>query len=350
MQTLSRLLSSVYFGVLTKTQSWRYRGLARNATLRGRRYQPGDERGIVRLFRLTFRQRKSLSRWRWEFLENPYGKANIVLLESEKAGIVGHYGGIVLRFNFQGDVIPASQLVDVMIHPAFRGRATLERLVRAYIETSRDDGIKLLYGFNEVAVARSNRRYFGAELALVSEWVHEISRSQALYEPADDDPEVSPAARFDAQADALWERVKGSYPCAAVRDSRYLNWRYSARSDRDYVRWQATDPSSGRIVGVAVLGGSPSDGLILELLSDPDDTKAMTALLRASIAHFSRAGKLCVRAWLPARGMLRNCAHDVGFRTIESGFRLNLLRLDDSLDAAALREDFYYTLGDYDVY
>jgi hypothetical protein len=354
MQTLSRLLSFFYFDVLipaiTKLQCWRYRAFARNATLCARNYQPGDERGIIRLFQMTFRKRKSVSRWRWQFLENPYGKANIVLLETDKAGIVGHMGGILVRFNFQGDIIPASQIVDVMIHPAFRGRATFDRLGRAYIQNSRDNGIKLLYGFNEDVVARSYRRFFGAELALVSEWVHEIPRSQALCEPADNDPKVSPAARFDAQADALWGRIKGGYPCATVRDSRYLNWRYSPRSDRDYAFWQVADPSSGRIVAMVVLGASESDGLILELLSDPDDAKAIAALLRASIAHFLRVGKPRVRAWLSARGKLRECAQAAGFRAIDSGFHLNLLRLDESLDAAALKKNFYYTLGDYDVY
>jgi len=354
MQTLSRLLSFFYFNVLipatSKAQYWRYRAFARNATLYARSYQPGDEREIIRLFHMTFRKRKSLSRWRWEFLENPYGKAHIVLLESDKAGILGHYGGIPIRFNFQGEVIPVCQIADVMIHPAFRGRATLERLVRAYIRNSRDDGVKLLYGFNGDVVARSNRRFFGAEVAPVSEWVREIPRSQVLREPADDGPEVSPAARFDTQTDALWERIKGSYPFAAVRDNYYLNWRYSHRLDRDYALYQAADPSSGQLVAIAVLGVSESDGLILELLSDLNDGEAIATLLQASIAHFSRAGKLRVRAWLSARGKLRTCAQAAGFRPLDSGLYLNLLSLDDSLSAAALKEDFYYTLGDYDMY
>jgi GNAT acetyltransferase-like protein len=353
-QALSRLLSLLHLDVLVlavrKTRRWRYRALARNATLRERSYQPGDERGIIRLFHVTFGKRKSLSRWRWEFLESPYGKANVVLLESDKVGIVGHYGGILNRFQCQGGIIPVAQSADVMIHPAFRGRASLERLVRAYIRNSRDDGVKLLYGFNGDVVARSNRRFFGAELVPVSEWAREIPRSEALHEPADGDPEVSPAARFDAETDALWERIKGSYPCAAVRDSHYLNWRYSHRSERDYALCQAADPSSGRMLALGVLGVSESDGLILELLSDPNDAEAIAAVLRASIAHLSRAGKLRVRAWLSARGKLRACAQAAGFRPVDSGLYLNLLSLDDSLDTATLKGDFYYTLGDYDVY
>jgi GNAT superfamily N-acetyltransferase len=354
MQRLSRLLTFFYFDVLigglTRMQCWRYRAFARKAVPCARSYQAGDERRIIRLFHIAFRKQKSLSRWRWEFLENPYETANIVLLESDKAGIVGHYGGILVRFNFRGNVIPVCQIVDVMIHPAFRGRAVWDRLFRAYIQRSRNNGIKFLYGFNERVVARSNRRFFGAELAVVSEWVREIPHSLALRVPANDSPEVFPVARFDIHADALWERIKQSFPCATVRDSRYLNWRYSPRSDRKYVLWQAADPSSGRILAMVVLGESESDGLIFELLSEPDDAQSIAALFRASIGHFSRAGKSRVRVWLSAHGTLRQCAQAEGFRPVDSGFYLNLLSLDASLDAATVKESFYYTLGDYDVY
>jgi hypothetical protein len=353
-QPLSRLLTFFYFEVFVrvteKTRSWRYRAVARNAPLCARSYRPGDERAIIRLFYLTFRKAKSLGRWRWEFLDNPYGKANVVVLESDRMGIVGHYGGIVVRFNVDGEVIPVAQIADVMIHPVFRGRVALNLLGRAYIKNSRDNGIRLLYGFNEDVVARSNRRFFGAEVALVSEWVREIPRAQAVVHPGADDPEASAATGFGAEADAVWERIKRSYRCATVRDGEYLNWRYSRRSERTYAVVHATDPSSRRIVALAVLGARKSDGLILELLSDPNDEPAIAALLRASIRHFARAGKRRVRTWLSAHGRLRACARAAGFTPVDCGLYLNLLRLDDSLDVAALREDFYYTLGDYDVH
>jgi hypothetical protein len=350
MQTLSRLLSLFYFDVLigglTKTQCWRYSAFARNAALCARSYQAGEERRIIRLFLIVFRKHKSLSRWRWEFLENPYAKTNIAVLESNKVGIVGHYGGILVRFNYHGNVIPVSQAVDVMIHPAFRGRAVLENLFRAYIQVSRGNGIKLVYGFTERAFARSNRRFFGFEFASVSEWVREIPHSPASHEPA----HYPAAAQFDVHADALWERIKRSYPCATVRDSQYLNWRYSPRSDRKYALWQMADPTSGRIAAMVVLGESKSDGLILELLAEADDAKSIVALLRASIGQFSRAGKSRVRVWLSAHGKLRQCAQAEGFRPVDSGLYLNLLSFDTSLDAATIKESFYYSLGDYDVY
>ena len=324
--------------------------LARSATLRTRRYQPGDERQILRLFRLAFRQRKSLGRWRWEFLDTPCVKASITVLVDDKARIVGHYGAIPVRFNCQETVIAASQIVDFMIHPGYRGRAAVERLVHAHIQHSRDDRIGFLYGFNDIVVARSHRRFFGADLVPVGEWVHDIPQAHDGLTSAQDDPAVSPGARLDDQIDALWERVRAGYPYAVVRDSRYLKWRYSRRSDRRYLFSLARNPSSGEIAGLAVLGGTRADGLILELLTDPDDARSMTALLRASVAHFSRARKRRVRAWLPACGLLRQCAQATGFRATEPRLHLNLFRLDDSLNAAALARGFYYSLGDYDVY
>jgi hypothetical protein len=57
-----------------------------------------------------------------------------------------------------------------------------------------------------------------------------------------------------------------------------------------------------------------------------------------------------VRVWLSAHGRLRQCAQAEGFMPVDSGFHLNLILLDASLDPATIKESFYYTLGDYDVY
>src|SRR5262245_19761447 len=142
----SGLANFLYFwlllGVKTRVQRWRYRGVGRKS-LSARIYRPGDERQIRALFHLTFRKHKSLTRWRWEFLENPFGKVNVVVLESERAGIVGHYGGIMVRCYVHGAIVSVSQLADVMIHSAFRGKGW-SQLVHAYIQVSRGQGLKFL--------------------------------------------------------------------------------------------------------------------------------------------------------------------------------------------------------------
>jgi hypothetical protein len=353
VDAVARLRAYVYFHVLIaarqKAEIWRYRSGRRDVPLRARRYEPGDVRQILRLFRLVFREDKSAIRWRWEFLENPFGKTNVAVLEGVRSSVVGHYGGILVRFRRLGDVIAAAQSVDVMIHPAFRGRMALERLVGAYIETSRRNGVKLLYGFNRGKVARSNRRFFGAGLVDVSEWCREVPQREVVSTAAEAEPEAITGEAFDGRVDALWARIADHYPYAAIRDSAYFNWRYSARSDRQYTRWQKTDPASGRLVVLAVFGASGAESLILELLSDPGDRDAIAAAFRASIAHGVRTGRRRVRVWLPPHGRLRECAQEAGFKPVDSGFQLNVLPLDDACDADALQEQFYYTLGDYDV-
>src|SRR5262245_21856335 len=55
-----------------------------------RSYQPGDEAGIIKLYRQVFDREISEEFWPWCYLRSPDGPAVIVVLEDDE-GIVGHY-------------------------------------------------------------------------------------------------------------------------------------------------------------------------------------------------------------------------------------------------------------------
>lgn len=351
---LSRLLSFLYFDVCVlikrRAQCWRYRGLARHGRYGARAYRPGDERGIIRLFNVVFREGKSLSRWKWEFLQNPCDKVLAAVLENEKAGVVGHYGGLPGRLQYREATMLASQMVDVMIHPAFRSKEPFDRLFRECAAASIENGVRILYGFTSALVARLHRRLIGVVTLPVSQWVCDLRSPQVSQEPAQDDPAVSQVDRFGPDADRLWEEIREFFPCAMIRDSRHLNWRYSPQSDRTYTLWRATDLASGKTVGLAVLAAAGSTGLILELLASPQDQRTMKALLRSAVAHFGRAGQTRALAWFSPLGELHECARAAGFKETVPTVALSFVFLDESLDKAFVRENFYYSLGDYDVY
>jgi hypothetical protein len=347
---LSRAARAVYFACVVpvrgRLQGWR--GRSREGGLAAARpYRAGDEQGILRLFHLTFRQDKSPGRWRWEFIDNPCGITNVSVLEHAGAGIVGHYAGIVVPFHIEGDVVRAAQGADLMIHPRFRTHEAFARLVREYLRLSRAQGILLHYGFNERAVARSHRRLFGATLVPVSEWACPI-RGDARDVPPSGARRIVQTDAFDARADLLWERVKTHYPCAVVRDRRYLAWRYDRRSDREYTLWELRESRTDALAALAVLGAHESDGLLLELLADPTDHDAVTALLRWAVIHAAASGKRRVLAWLSG-DQLQACARTVGFQPLAPRFYLDLLNPDRSMSLETLRA-FHYTLGDYDVH
>ena len=114
--------------------------------------------------------------------------------------------------------------------------------------------------------------------------------------------------------------INASYPCAIVRDRRYLDWAVLA-SVGSRLHLLA---GGGLLVGPDRRHGRPgsrqSDGLNLRAPADPGDAKAIAALLRAATAHLRGSVSATSRAWLSAHGKLRECAQATGFRPVD--FRL----------------------------
>ena len=182
-------------------------------------------------------------------------------------------------------------------------------------------GIKLVYGFNEGAGARSYRRFFAADLAPVSEWVLEIPGSQAHREPADDDPRVSPVAGV---------RHRGR--CALGPNQGPLPLRHRAGSPVPRLAVLASvGPRLHLLAGGGPLGPDRRHGRPRSRTIRRPDPRAAVGPGRCEshqrpccgppTAHFARAGKRRVRAWLSAHGKLRECAQAAGFRAA----RLRLL-------------------------
>jgi len=336
--------------MVRKLQNWRYGGPARPGSLSARAYRPGDERGILWLFHLVFREGKSLSRWRWEFLQNPYGKIITAVLEDDSAGIVGHFGGFLSRLQYRNETIPVTQGVDIMVHPAFQNRNLFGRLFREFVKTHAESGSRFIYGFTSEFVIGLFGRYFCVESRPVSQWVCDLRSPRFAHEAVRSDLTVSSISRFGPEADRLWEEIKKDFPCAIVRDSRYLNWRYGPQSDRKYTLWQAMEPASGKTLGLVVLSAAGPVGLILELLAAPQDQRVLEALLRWAVSYFRRAAKTHVLAWFPEQTELHQAANASGFRETAPPLTRTLIFPDDTLDKVFLSENFFYSLGDYDVY
>ncbi len=58
------------------------------------------------------------------------------------------------------------------------------------------------------------------------------------------DAKVERIDSFDQRFDQLWFRANGKYPVIAVRDRRYLNWRFSSGPDSHYIILAASRDSS----------------------------------------------------------------------------------------------------------
>jgi GNAT superfamily N-acetyltransferase len=102
--------------------------------------------------------------------------------------------------------------------------------------------------------------------------------------------QVKRLERFDERFDDFNEKILHRIGICAWKNSRYLNWKYVDRPYSDDVVMAAE--RNGRIAGYVVLAILPdrniSVGQIKDIMADPDDRKAVSALCIAAVAHFRK--------------------------------------------------------------
>lgn len=332
-----------------------------------KRYRPGDEEGIAHLFTTVFGKKMTLDFWRWKFLSDPDGIVNITVAADENGCIIGHYGGVVTRFHYQGEMLKAVQGVDIMVEPTYRTTPIFTLMYRAYLSEIGRNGLAFYYGFpsRHTVEVFAGREYYGFSVP-IHEWVYQVGRLEELsyrfgfWRRLNSKPPLSLrlVKRFGDEVDQLWEELKSDYPCAGIRDSRYLNWRYVDQPACQYDIVYAENRSLKELVGFAVFktgetNVNSEDGLILEVLASRKDGCILRSLLEFAIRYFALRGKKRIVAWFPESAMVAEQAKITGFHQ-NAKPRPSVVAVfyfDPSIVSPAfLKEHFYYTMGDSDRY
>lgn len=107
--------------------------------------------------------------------------------------------------------------------------------------------------------------------------------------------------RFDARAEALWERFAAQFDVAVVRDAEYLNWRYCDRGAGATLVLAAIegDQADGRLLGYAVFKRADDRANMLDLVMEPGSVAVARALLSAGAARMRAAGAQALMGWFP---------------------------------------------------
>jgi hypothetical protein len=212
------------------------------------------------LGRKPYEQRLAL--WKWRYDANPArtGSFPPFLVVEEKGGIVGAHGLIPLRIKAGNRELCASVSCDLAVDPAARSAgmklklaALSKDLSPLHLSTSANEPacrITVALGGREVSCCRRkwimplkasglmNRKWAkkggatgmiaGAGVAILKpvDWMMAIPRLlKSPKEVAGRD--IVDVTAFDARFDRFWEDLSKEHAILAVRDSSYLNWRYS---------------------------------------------------------------------------------------------------------------------------
>jgi hypothetical protein len=290
-----------------------------------RDYRPGDERGIVDLWKQVFSEGGEIERadpayWNWQFRDNPAGLPKIRVAVAD-GSIVGHYAVIPVHMEFLGKPVLGTLSLDTMTHPDYRRQGMLTTLANELYADLGRSGFPITYGFPNdnsfdalidklqwtylcslpvyvkplrpgaiVDRVISNRVLAAAARPLAEVGAALVSRPITLMDSARS--KIRWLAGFDERVDDLWRAAYDRKKIALSRGAAFLNWRYFLNPKRGY-RAVAFE-EEGRLVSFAVVRCMEQFGLrggmITDWVGQTGRDDAMRAVLAASMEYFASEG------------------------------------------------------------
>ncbi len=346
-------------------------------------YIPGDEEGIVKLFRICFSETRDMSEWIWRYRSNPAGQPAIMVAEA--AGeIVGHLAYQPRRYWVDGSERIGGLDSDLMVLPDYRGGHHSVRLSTRLVYGLRAEASEGPYDFvyaaaNDRSLGMARNPVFGLTK------VKEIPQLVKLLDPScllrgvagrvlrrvgrglsvprwrrRPCPGVSELAHLDDRLERLWVSARSDYRVIGVRDLEYMRWRYGgptcgidrgAQEDR-YRLYVKEGPSGidGYAVVRSVREGGSHVAYLVDLLTRRDDVSTVRLLGQAVIAHCRVSGAGVIRGWMPEEVPAHRVLCDLGFRprTVKWGWWVRPVKKVPHTDPLLDPKAWYFTLGDCD--
>jgi len=308
-----------------------------------RPYRDGDECGIVSLFNNVFGRHMTIEEWNWKYKGQGSSKVGSIVIENKDCGIVGHYGGILLRMVRDGLEIKGASNCDVMIHPKFRGFTRLKKMHNLCIDELVKASVFMIYGFptEETLMIPADKLKLYERIEPVQEAVKDTvfhnSPERFIYR-------LLPMGFDDSRIDRLWRDIKSEYRLSVIRDRAYLIWRYGLNPLFRYEIWGLQKRWSRKLLAAAVLKRDDSDKL---LIMDIICRKKILPGLLTKVENLAcSSGKKKLSLWAPSR--IRDTLKTKGFALFMTGTTLPRSTHPLTLKKDEIQEKFFYSAGDTD--
>ena len=321
-----------------------------------RAFRPGDETGILDLYRVVFKLAMTPEEWRWYYQGASAGRPSpsvIAVAEAEDGRIVGHYAVQPRPFCLSGRRCLSGLVMGSMVAPEFRNIATFIDLAKMAYSMSRERGIELVYAFpnDNVWLVRQRMLDWQALPSLVSL----VAPPGELRVPEIDAagiPELAPDHGFPG---AEWMEPCAAEGIRAVHTPDWLSWRLRERPGVEYPLF--VHRASGEVTGYIALkryraADGRVDGHVVAWRVKPgeEESSGVTLLARAKV-WFEGAGVDRVSMWLLPRSPLHGVAVRAGLRPGQDRKNFGYLALDGGLEGELSAPDRWdVTMSDSDVF
>jgi hypothetical protein len=308
---------------------------------------------MSRCFREVFGSEMSAAEWQWKYGD---GRGTAVGLRLD-GQLRAHYGSMLRPVSFDGDIVAAAQICDVMVQSQLREaeahlgrRNALQRMTASFLESQIGWGLphRLGYGFPTRQAFRVAER-----LGLYAE----VDRMGAIAWPAaagsnltgqtwtatDLVPGGTPAAQLERLWPAMRQALAGRI--VGVRDAAWLTRRYNGHPRFEYTMLAVSHPGDDEPLGLVVLRRHAEHLEWVDWVGDPLHWPALLAFVRTQA---STAGLPKVEAWITRsqRPLLDQLAADGLWRDLDIVVPANAHTPAPA--PQSLRDRWFLTAGDTD--
>jgi GNAT superfamily N-acetyltransferase len=339
-----------------------------------------DREGILSLRRVVFgeeeRDKLDPKFWRWEFIENPDGRALIYIVE-DQSKIIGHFADIPRRFFVGGEAVLGTLSLDLMVHPDYRRRGIFEAMGNYAIQRVKNENCffmssypirrETIKGFKKIGWQRElslpvlvyplkfggvlNRYLHFPPLSLFAGGVIRFFYF-LLYglkkRKKTEGVEVEEVSALDDSFDGFWQKASSFFPIIGLRNRNYLTWRYLQHPTRSYSFYRAK--KDGEMTGYIVLRKVDllnfNSAVIVDLLAL--DEGALLTLVEKGIERCRQEGADLLGFMVPRNHPYDKHLRKAGFLPSPKTFQL-MIYPHAGKEILLSPEKWYVNWGDTDV-
>ena len=333
-----------------------------------RPYKNGDEHKILEMFNEVFSENRKLEHWYWKYRDNPYGAYFITLATAEDGTIAAHYAGYPVKLCFYGslnnppDESMTYHIGDKMTREKFRsigfGKSALLTKTFLFFKDffAKKHNVPFAYGFTTHHSKRFGLLLLNyADIEPVPYRVFDIDKLNGLSKYSVKEIltgiRVSEVNEIDERWTDFFLKVAPYYKYLIRRDATYLKWRYIDRPDRDYLILAVT--KRRQLTGWSVFYREADKIIWGDALFRPGDPASVKTVLGYLRKHSLTKGVKFIECWFPPRPQWWDTIlKGLGFKTEVEPSHLHLTPPVFIKNGAIekLRNYFYYTMGDSDLF
>lgn len=344
-----------------------------------RKYNKGDEIGIISLFNEVFDATREKDYWDWQFMDNPIAEP-IIVVADDNSKIVGQCTLLPTNIWMNNEGVLAGQSIDTMISKDYRGKGIYKEMAEKSYKLGVENGIKVRIGFPSEMAIKGLLDNMGGTLVTniplfmniyrLDKFLKVIVKSEILSKilgvpgllivklinrekriKINQDYIFKDINEFNEDFDKLWDKIKLDSEIMSIRDSGFLNWRIKNHPNNNYKTIGAylDDELAGYIVlklenKIVKKTSKLKLGSIVDIIGIDEDV--MAALYYESKKYFKKEKTDFVVTWLTDNIGIKGLFTKLGFQKSKSNipFVVKSLVKDLELEQLIAKEENWYLM------